>query len=249
VGTPFDQRRWRARFDWGPNGLRNVVAPVVVIVDVLSFTTAVGVAVEQGAAVYPYRWHDDASAFAAERDAIVAGSRWEHGFSLSPTSLRALPHGSRLVLPSPNGSALAFAAQERDGGTVIAACLRNASAVAAHVESLVDGARSGAVVVIGAGERWNGATGPLRPAVEDLLGAGAVLSALPTSWRSPEAEVAVAAFDGVRQRLPEVLSGCASGRELADRGFAGDVALAAEHDVSTMVPLLGADGAFRHAGV
>jgi phosphosulfolactate phosphohydrolase-like enzyme len=40
-----------------------------------------------------------------------------------------------------------------------------------------------------------------------------------------------------------VLAGCVSGRELAARCLAADLALAAEHDVSTTVPRL-AGGAF-----
>lgn len=99
--------------------------------------------------------------------------------------------------------------------------------------------------MLAAGERWHGGTGPLRPAVEDLLGAGAVLARLPAAWRSPEAEVAVAAFDGVRHRLGEVLAACASGRELHQRGFGVDVEVAAALDAATAVPVLGDDGAFR----
>ena len=40
-----------------------------------------------------------------------------------------------------------------------------------------------------------------------------------------------------------MLAGCVSGRELAARGRAGDFGLAAEHDVSRVVPVL-RDGAF-----
>lgn len=78
---------------------------------------------------------------------------------------------ARLVLPSPNGSAIASAT----AGTVVAACLRNATAVARWLGFRL--ADSGtAVTVIAAGERWP--DGSLRPALEDLLGAGALLSAL-----------------------------------------------------------------------
>ncbi|MEZ5272087.1 MAG: hypothetical protein R2694_07240 [Ilumatobacteraceae bacterium] len=52
------------RFDWGPDGLA-ALAPhceVVVIVDVLRFTTAVCCAVESGATVMPYRWKDESAA-------------------------------------------------------------------------------------------------------------------------------------------------------------------------------------------
>ena len=56
----FDQDGHRVRFEWGPNGLRRLApgSDVVVIVDVLSFTTAVDIAVGRGATVLPYRWHD-----------------------------------------------------------------------------------------------------------------------------------------------------------------------------------------------
>ena len=44
------------RFDWGPTGGLAVGegADAAVVVDVLSFTTALGVAVERGAVVVPY---------------------------------------------------------------------------------------------------------------------------------------------------------------------------------------------------
>jgi 2-phosphosulfolactate phosphatase len=80
-------------------------------------------------------------------------------------------------------------------------------------------------------------------AVEDLLGAGAVLHAL-AGRPSPEARAAVAAF---RQHdLPGDLLDCASGRELAALGRVAEVRLAAQHDVSQVVPVL-RDGAFTAA--
>jgi 2-phosphosulfolactate phosphatase len=47
--------------------------------------------------------------------------------------------------------------------------------------------------------------------------------------------------------LQRVLATCSSGRELIERGFASDVALAAEHDGSATVPLLH-DAEYRDAG-
>ena len=236
------------RFDWGPNGLRALApaAEVVVLVDVLRFTTAVCAALEAGATVLPYRWADDGAArFAAEHGAVLAGMRGPGEPSLSPSDLLRLAPGTRLVLPSPNGAALAVAASELGARYVLAGSLRNATAVATAAAALAGG---GPIAVVAAGERWHGATGPLRPCVEDLVGAGAVLAALDPSASisapqcSPEAAAARAAFVAARPRLDATLAGCASGIELIGRGWADDVAVAAEHDVTVVVPMLTADG-------
>ena len=78
--------------------------------------------------------------------------------------------------------------------------------------------------------------------MEDLIGAGAVLHAA-GGRPSPEARAAVAAFRDAAGDLPGLLAGFVSGRELADRGHAAELALAAEHDVSRAVPRL-VGGAF-----
>jgi 2-phosphosulfolactate phosphatase len=239
------QEGWDLRFDWGAEGLAAIAdgAAVVVVVDVLRFTSAVSVAVGRGAVVLPFPWGrgDAARAYAAGHGAELAGRR-EHGaWSLSPTDLARLPAGTRLVLPSPNGSALAFAARDGvPGARVLAGCLRNAAAVAA-----VAGAAAGPVAVVAAGERWHDAAGgSLRPSVEDLLGAGAVLRALvevagrPGDSASPEARSAMAAFDAARADLGGWLARSGSGRELASIGFDDDVATAAVLDAEAVAPVL-----------
>ncbi len=238
------QDAWELRFDWGTDGLITVAdgAAAVVVIDVLRFTSAVSVAVGRGAVVLPYVWAagDAARAYAARHDAELAGWREKGDWSLSPTDLADLPAGTRLVLPSPNGSALAFGAQaDAPDAIVLAGCLRNASAVAA-----VAGARPGPVAVVAAGERWHGNLGPLRPSVEDLLGAGAVLRGLievagrPAGSASPEARAAIAAFDAARGDLGAWLAGCASGRELIEIGFGDDVEAAAVADAEDVAPVL-----------
>jgi 2-phosphosulfolactate phosphatase len=201
-----------------------------VIVDVLSFCTCVDVATARGAEVLPYRWRDDTVAsYAEEQRAILAdGHRRTDRYSLSPTSLAGIPSGTRLVLPSPNGAALSLRAGGM--GTAVAACLRNAAAVARFAR-----AQGGRVAVIACGERW--ADGSLRPSWEDLVGAGAVIAELPGP-RSPEAEAAFAAFRGARADLLGRLRACSSGRELIERGFAADVDLAARLGESGCVPVL-----------
>jgi 2-phosphosulfolactate phosphatase len=247
---PMTQAGFAYRFEWGPHGVRTLapVADVVVVVDVLRFTTAVTVAAERGAEILPYRWADDgAEAFAASHDAVLAGHGDAAALSLSPRSIADLARtGLRLVLPSPNGSALALAAREHGASHVLAGCLRNATAVAAAARRLATRAdgRPGVIALVAAGERWRGDTGPLRPAVEDLLGAGAVLAALDPAAAlsppcgSPEAGVARAAFVAARPLLFEALMNTGSGRELAARGLLDDVALASQLDATTVVPVL-----------
>lgn len=229
----FDQEPFDIRCEWGMSGVQQIApADVIVVVDVLSFTTSVDVAVGRGVTVLPYRWKDDSAAeYAREHSAEVASgrNRFSGKYSLAPSSLLHAPAGLRLVLPSPNGSSIAFAAMA-SGATVLAGCLRNASAVAAW-------ARRGGkrVTVVPAGERWP--DGSLRPAMEDLLGAGAIIRQLP-GRHSPEAQVATAAFDAVANSLRDQLRQCSSGRELAERDFTADIDLAADLDVSTVVPVL-----------
>lgn len=226
----FNQAEFQIRCEWGHRGLLELAAisDVVIIVDVLSFTTALDIAVSRGAAIFPYPLKDESAArYAEECGAGLASGRNSAGYSLSPASLLSLPSGHRLVLPSPNGAALSFSINH---SAVLAACLRNASATAQLA------ARTGKTfAVIPAGEKWP--DGELRPSLEDLVGAGAVIASLPGS-RSPEAELAVAAFERFRNDLSGALRGASSGKELISRGFARDVDLASVLDVSVSVPQL-----------
>lgn len=249
------QSAFDVRFDWGLNGVLDVAnrGRVAVIVDVLSFSTCVEIACARGARVLPYLFKDGtALEFARAKGALIASKRGASGPSLSPASLLDIARGTNLVLPSPNGSTLALSCT---APVVLAGCLRNASAVAAQTNLI-----GGPVTVIAAAERWPEPCGRRKPgtlavdssadrgdgssrfAYEDLIGAGAILHGL-TGAKSPEARAAEAAFLAARDDLPSLLAGCASGRELIERGFAGDVELAASLDVSRCVPRL-VDGAF-----
>lgn len=248
----FGQREYSVRFDWGPVGAQAVGADVTVVVDVLSFSTSVCVAVERGMSVLPYRWKGaHAEAFAREHDAVLAVGRLEaaepgapSALSLSPAALLTGPAAPRLVLPSPNGSTITTLLAST-GASVVAGCLRNASAVSGRLATLM--ARGASVAIVAAGERWQDDES-LRPALEDHLGAGAILSALSAlghgSAMSPEASSAADLFDAVRPRLDRAVRDCVSARELHARGFGSDVEVAASLDVSRAVPVL-TDGAFR----
>ncbi|MGI8523595.1 MAG: 2-phosphosulfolactate phosphatase [Nocardioides sp.] len=239
------QRGHAVRMDWGLVGARALVADarpgdVAVVVDVLSFTTTLCVALERGIEVLPHPWADGAEEYAAEHGAHLAVGRRAGlatgSVSLSPASFERAHGIERVVLPSPNGSTIAFALASA-GVEVVGCCLRNAAAVAGWVAARV---QTGATVsVVAAGERWP--DGSLRPAVEDLWGAGALVAGLAgrgaTRAASPEAEAAAAAYGAVADRMTDALPDCASGRELVARGFAADVAIAAAVDVTGVVPV------------
>ncbi|MGO4858537.1 2-phosphosulfolactate phosphatase [Arthrobacter sp. 2MCAF14] len=254
AGTVHRQLPFTVRFEWGLDGAHAVAsgADLAVVVDVLSFTTCVSVAVDRGAMVFPYPWKDTgAEDFAAHHDAQLAGPRGGGGLSLSPSSLRDARTLSRVVLPSPNGSSIAYELA-REIPLIAAVSLRNAAATADWVASELP--PDAVVAVIAAGELWPG--GSLRPAVEDQIGAGAFIAGLAAAGRggftpedgregfAPEADAAMAVFNAAEPRLHDVLRGCSSGRELIGAGYADDVEIAAELDAGSAVALL-RDGAFQ----
>ncbi len=301
----LDQRQFAVRMDWGLQGAQAIgrQAHIVVIVDVLSFTTTVSVALDQGAEVFPYPWRDEsARAFARRHRAVLAVGRSEvapvrapgaragaahgkaaadgkavgggvadahpcavsaaaapnaHGsvesqiqqVSLSPASIRATPGLDRIVLPSPNGSALASALVDGvEGAQVLGACLRNRTPIARWIASQPSPSAIPLVIaVVAAGERWP--DNSLRPAAEDLWGPGAVIAALDSlgvTGLSPEARSAAAAWHAVEPALAAALASCGSGAELVGAGFGSDVVIAGELDASACVPLL-AGGRFTDA--
>jgi 2-phosphosulfolactate phosphatase len=246
VNIAWTQAGCRIRCDWGPDGA-DAIAPgaaVTVVVDVLSFTTALTVAVERGIAVMPFRWRDErAEQVARENDAVLAVGRravQPGQVSLSPDSILRSSGITRLVLPSPNGATISARLAEA-GATVVGVSLRNADAAAASVLRRLG--PGGTVAVVAAGERWPG--GSLRPAVEDLWGAGSFIDALVRRGvvdLSVEAATALAAYRSVAGDLGSALRDCASGRELHAHGFPADVEVAARTG-GTVVPIL-TDGWF-----
>lgn len=223
----------RVQCEWGEAGAARFCewADVVVVVDVLSFSTCVDIATSAGAHVFPLPWRDgNAEAFAAARDAVLAMPRGESGFTLSPGSFSTVRAGDRVVLPSPNGARVTIVAAP---APVLVGCLRNARAVAKAAVQF--GPR---IAVIPAGERWP--DNSLRPCVADLIGVGAIVAELELEL-SLEAQAAKALFGHFQAQLGVALRDSVSGRELIDRGYPGDVDLAAQLNVSQTVPALQGD--------
>ena len=149
------------------------------MVDVLSFTTTLSVAVERGITVLPFRWKDErAAAYAAERDATLAVGRLEARRSTGRHG--GQPLAGRHVAATGRRAAGAAVAERLgdlpsgspDGGAVVSA---PACATAPRSRAGSSSGPTRTVAVVAAGERWP--DGSLRPCAEDLWGAGAVLAA------------------------------------------------------------------------
>ncbi len=227
----FNQAAFDIRCEWGLPGVLQLapISDVIIIVDVFSFTTCVEIATSQGATVFPYRGPaEEAAEFAHSVNAVLAAKWGGAGYSLSPHSLVQVPAGLRLVLPSPNGSTLSLGTGQTP---TLAGCLRNSAAVAAAASRV-----GRKIAVIPAGERWR-ADGSLRPAYEDWLGAGAIISQL-RGRLSPEARAAQAAFGDAQADLGQLLGQCPSAQEHIELGLPENVTLAGALNCSACVPQL-----------
>jgi 2-phosphosulfolactate phosphatase len=190
--------------------------------------------------VYPCAWTDDPQALAAQLGALAAVNRPDvptrGQFSLSPPTFTSIEPGRRVVLASPNGATCSRFG--RDVPDLLVGALVNARAVAEAVGQLL-ATSDLSVTVLACGERWRQPSedGELRFAIEDYLGAGAIIAALPeTLTRSPEASLCAGAFRSVGGGLHDVLWESGSGRELRAAGYPQDVEHAAQLNVYTTVP-------------
>jgi 2-phosphosulfolactate phosphatase len=247
MADPWSQRAYRCRLEWGRRGARVAAerGDVLVVVDVLSFSTAAVTAVQHGGIVVPCAWTDDPAALAARLGAEAAVNRREvpalGRFSLSPPTFTAIEPGTRVVLASPNGATCS-----RYGRAVphlLVGALVNARAVAEAVGQIVASSDL-SVTVLACGERWKqpNEDGELRFAIEDYLGAGAILARLPASLsRSPEAVVCEGAFRAVSSDIATIVAESGSGRELREAGYPQDVEHAARLDVYDAVPAMAGD--------
>jgi 2-phosphosulfolactate phosphatase len=236
-------------FHWGPPGIETLGddVAVVVLVDILRFTTALDVAIGLGARVHTMQWPVSSDTASALPEGVeLADGSGPRQLTLSPASLLGLRPGDQIMLPSANGSHCSTLAA-RSGRTVIGASLRNVDAVS---EWIAAHAPPGQVAVVACGERWPDQS--LRTAVEDQVGAGAVVSRLlrqaPERKPSPAAQVAAALFAAVSDDLSSTLVQSMSGRELVDKGRSDDIQWAVALNVSACVPVREADGSYGDAG-
>ncbi|MDQ1123382.1 2-phosphosulfolactate phosphatase [Microbacterium trichothecenolyticum] len=167
---------------------------------------------------------------------------------LSAHAIDAVEAGASLDVADDDDAAVVLARAAADTGAhVVVGGLRNAAAVAAHVLELQRsrGERT-SIALVAAGYLDDGDAATLRFAVEDLLGAGAVIAGLGDlgiDHASPDAAVAGEGFRALSGAVRHLLTASGTGRALAADVGRDAVLAAAARDAASVVPVL-RDGAF-----
>ncbi|MGV2940256.1 2-phosphosulfolactate phosphatase [Mesobacillus sp. LC4] len=244
----FSQAPFKVKMEWGRRGAREAAerGDIIIIVDVLSFSSTVVAALNAGAVIFPYPPNRDGKKYASSIGAQYILGRAEAARTgnptLSPVTFNEEHLNERFVLTSLNGAYCSWIAAKVPA--LLIGSLLNASAAAVLAGKLQQ--ETGAdITIVSCGEMWNDAREDedgLRPSVEDYLGAGAILSGLGGS-KSPEAEVCAGAFMVSVNRLKELVWDSGSGRELRERGYEDDVKYCCQLNVTGTVPIM-KDGRF-----
>ncbi|PLR86816.1 2-phosphosulfolactate phosphatase [Bacillus canaveralius] len=232
--------------EWGKRGARNAASrgDIIIIVDVLSFSSTVVSALSKGAIIFPYPPNLDGNKYAKQIGAEYILGRSEAAQlglpTLSPISFDYNNKNRKYVLTSLNGAFCTWIAS--DVPALLIGSLLNAANVAA-VANKLSLEKKANITVVACGELWSDVKeheDTLRPALEDYLGAGAILSYL-NGKKSPDAEVSIGAFHFSKSNLGGIIWECESGRELRDRGFEEDVKHCSRLNVYQTVPILHKD--------
>ncbi len=242
----YGQEAFLVRLEWGRRGAERASArgDVLVIVDVLSFSTLATFAASRNVVLYPCATQEEVEKTALRVGAVAAQKSravtQPGSYSLSPATFEVAPPGTQIAIASPNGATCCRLATGCP--RVFVAGITNAQAAAALVMQAL-GETGKSVTLLACGERWTSVIetddGSLRFALEDMLGAGAIAAHLPPHLsRSPEAQAAEAVFRATQHPLLETLLTCGSGIELVERGFSDDVHRAALLNQFEAVPIL-----------
>lgn len=239
----FNQNPYECKMEWGRRGAREAAdrGDIVIIVDVLSFSSTVVSALNKGAIIYPYPPNLDGKQYAESIGAEFILGRAEAARldkpTLSPVSFNQEHNRKKYVITSLNGSFCTWIASKVPA--LLVGSLLNARSVA-DAANLIQKQTKANITVIPCGEQWEDYKlheDTLRPAMEDYLGAGAVLSYLAGN-KSPEAELCATSFLQAKQNINEFIWDCGSGRELREKGFDSDVTHCSRLNVYQTVPVL-----------
>ncbi len=219
---------------------------IVVVCDILRFSSAVTTAIANGFTIYPVADQAEIERRARQVSGNAGGRSGEARFSLSPLSyLNVRPKAQRkVVLWSPNGAACASLVGPRHRAYI--GCLLNARALGRRLEQLARQRRRG-ITLIAAGEQQAIDTGERILydvkasrrvfAIEDYLGCGAIISNIRLP-RSAEALTCELAYRACRDRLRELMLDSFSGRFLQQKGLTTDVLWASQVNRYKVIPVI-----------
>lgn len=240
----FNQSPYQCKMDWSFRGVKeaSLRGDIIVIVDVLSFSSAMINAVHNGAIIYPFPRAGDINEYGnrvgAEVCVLERSRAKELGLpSLSATSFNESHKDKKYIISSINGATCVKEAN--DNNLILIGSLLNAESVAGVINK-IQKEKGTNITVIASGERWssvNDEPRDLRPSIEDYLGAGSILSLL-NGTKSPEADICISAYKNSKKDIVGLIKDCGSGRELINMGFPEDVEFCSKINLFKEVPFL-----------
>jgi 2-phosphosulfolactate phosphatase len=202
---------------------------VSIMVDVLRASTTITVALDKFQQVIPVVDHQEAIQVASKLGAIIAGER--RGATLdgfhagnSPIEIQNF-EGETLVLTTSNGTRI----MENMDSKVLVGCFTNAKAVAHAAQQIA----KNHIEIVMAGVEG-------RFAIEDFLGAGAIISHLQNQEVDEFAQSAALAVENISKAEQAILNSRSS-RRLNQLGFEEDVKFCLKRDTSNNVPIFKED--------
>jgi 2-phosphosulfolactate phosphatase len=242
-GTVFAPwSRAQVHIEWGMIGARQAAdrGDVAVIVDVLSFSTEIVLAVAAGKVCLVYSDAELEAMGGIEAAAAALDARPHRRFRRFGADDAALPatgsgpsaSGERVLFRSSNGASCTGAAEAAP--ELLIGSFRNARACAGHVTRLLASRSAHRVTLVACGS-VTAAEGErrFRPALEDWLAAGQIAAYLASSGLvlSPEAHAAACGWPG-----SEMLSACVAANALIEADLDEMVELALAIDCTDVVP-------------
>jgi 2-phosphosulfolactate phosphatase len=213
---------------------------VVVVVDVLSFSTEIVVAVAEGKTCLVYSDAELEAMGGVDAAAAALDARPYRRFhhydvddaAALPAASSPAGSGERVLFRSTNGAAATRAAAA--ASELLIGSLRNASACASYLTTLLASTATQRVTLVACGSVAGTADeGRFRPALEDWLAVGRIAAYLSSAGLvvSPEAYAAARSWPG-----DEMLPACVAANALIEAGLDEIVELAFAVDKSDAVP-------------
>ncbi|WP_321422602.1 2-phosphosulfolactate phosphatase [uncultured Methanobacterium sp.] len=203
---------------------RSISKDVAIMVDVLRASTTISVALEKIPNIIPTLEIEEALALAPKHQAFLAGERGGatiEGFDVgnSPIEIQKL-HGETLIITTSNGTRIL----EGISGRALIGSFINAKAVARKAREIA----ADHIEVVMAGVRG-------QFAIEDFLGAGAIISHLQDQELDEKAQAACLAIEN-HEMVDRAVKNSRSARNLNKLGFGEDVDFCLQRDKLKIVP-------------